>query len=203
MTQATAGSQSMTQALSMGMTILGQGSGRRRHNPTFNDQAEMIIEDTAEWGANLVEALITNLMPDGRMFGQEKMTEREQARAYVEKLRGNGAAWQQFIEDRVQIVRSTLLQFGLGEDVVKQAHPYNIVQMATMAFSRKMERILGREQVKYEKYEREKHERYEIVRKELTALRPPSTGLPQAIVEVADGLPQAIVEVPDGLPLPV
>lgn len=114
---------------------------------SFVDDLELTIDELAEWGVDYINSIVDVLMPDGRGFGQKKLSEDEQMSEYM-KLRGDPAAWQNWITERVSAIQQSLTNSGLTEDVIAQAHPYDIVLSYALRYSSRLEGLLGEDSQK-------------------------------------------------------
>lgn len=112
---------------------------------TYIDVLEAVVEDVGKWGAQQVELVIQALAPDGRAFGDKKLTRREQLYVYMTKYRGRKEAWDEWIEQRVQRVMNELTQAGVPEQDALAIHPYNLAQVAALKYSIEMEKLLTEE----------------------------------------------------------
>lgn len=109
---------------------------------SYIDFLEDVIVDISEWAASYVEMVVNALAPDGRVFGMKKLTEREELALYREQLRGNPEAWSAWVEERVQSIKKLLSESGLGEDVFRATHPYDVVERFALKYSYRMERLI-------------------------------------------------------------
>lgn len=116
-------------------------------SPTFISHSEEIINDVAKYGVDYINAVVDAIAPDGRPFGMEQTSQKQQLREYL-KIRGNHAAWNQWIEDRVMRIRTILQEAGIQEPEINSVHPYSIVESFAIQYSDKMERLLSREEAK-------------------------------------------------------
>lgn len=114
---------------------------------SFISHAEEIIDDVAHWGVEYINGVVDALSPDGRPFGMEKRTQRDQLRDYMQ-LRGNHAAWGQWIEERAQRIRTLLQEARIDEEEINSVHPYSIVEAFAIQYSDRMERLLSREEAR-------------------------------------------------------
>lgn len=113
--------------------------------PTFISHAEEIIDDVAKGGVDYINTVVDAIAPDGRPFGMEQSTQRQQVRDYL-KIRGDHAAWNAWIEDRVNRIRTLLQEAGIQDPEINSVHPYSIVESFAIQYSDKMERLLSKEE---------------------------------------------------------
>ena len=135
--------------------------------PTFIDGMEMVAEEVSAWGVEYVNRIVDSLSPDGRPFGMEQTSERDQLRLYARELRGNKDAWLNWIRQKTQFIQTVLS--GLPEDKILSVHPGDIALRFAYVYSHRMEQLLAEETKK-------------------AALRPTAPMLPVEI-GVSDGRP--------------
>ena len=111
--------------------------------PTFIDGMEMIAEEVSEWGKEYVNRIVDSLSPDGRPFGMEQSSERDQLRLYVSQLRGNKDAWLNWVRSKTQFIQTVLS--GLPEDKILSVHPGDIALRFAYVYSHRMEQLLAEE----------------------------------------------------------
>lgn len=109
---------------------------------TFIDQTEDAVDDVSKWGAKMAKLVLAALSPDGRGFRQQKQSTQAQLKVYLEKFRGNDAAWEAWINERVEGIKQKLRDGGVPEDLIVQAIPYNRVAADAVAYSARMEKLL-------------------------------------------------------------
>lgn len=111
--------------------------------PTFIDGMETIAEEVSAWGTEYVNRIVDSLSPDGRPFGMERSSERDQLRLYVSQLRGNRDAWLNWVRSKTQFIQTVLL--GLPEDKILSVHPGDIALRFAYVYSYRMEQLLAEE----------------------------------------------------------
>lgn len=115
-----------------------------RDSATFVDNLEAVVEDVAQFGAEVVEMVVDRLMPDGRPFWMEKKTADQMLMEYTMNLRGNPEAWAAKIREIVEQLMKSLN--GLPDDVIASAHPYNIAIAVAIQHSARMEQLLRKQE---------------------------------------------------------
>lgn len=113
--------------------------------PTAIDEMERIADEVAGWGIEYVNRIVASLSPDGRPFGMEVSSEREQLRVYVQ-LKGNPQAWMNWIRQKTQFIQNALA--GLPEDKILSVHPGDIALRFAYIYSSRMEQLLKEEEMK-------------------------------------------------------
>lgn len=104
---------------------------------------EDIIDDIVQDLANDIEFITDTLMPDGKKFRQDKMSDDEALDKYLASgLHDNPQAAADWIRNGIMAITSKLQQYGVPPEMWAAAHPYNIVQAAGYKFSYKMENLL-------------------------------------------------------------
>lgn len=104
---------------------------------------EQIITDIVEGLANDIEFITEALMPDGKMFGQEAISDDEALDKYLASgMHDNPQACAEWIRNGVQMITAKLAQFGVPPPLYAAVHPYDIVQAAGYKLSAKMEGLL-------------------------------------------------------------
>ncbi len=84
-------------------------------------------------------------------------------RVYRKELRGNPAAWTQKIEQIAETVRMNLANSGLTEDMIAQAHPYDIAVSYAIKYSARLEGLLREdEEMANERYLEERATRFSL-----------------------------------------
>lgn len=106
---------------------------------TYIDELEYIAEEVSTWAADLVDSIVSTLAPDGRPFGQSKLTEQEQIRDYL-SIRGDSNKWSQMLEERVQEILKNIST--LPPDIQASVHPYDIAVKDLITYSSHMESLL-------------------------------------------------------------
>lgn len=106
------------------------------------DFLEEVVEDLSIWAVDYIDIVVGTLSPDGRVFGMKKLNEQEQIVMYRTQLRGNPQAWEDWINERVNSIKELISKSGLGEDVIRAVHPYDVVERFAVKFSSRMERLM-------------------------------------------------------------
>ena len=116
----------------------------------FVDLAEAMAHNVAVEAAGTVNQILDALMPDGRPFGQKKMTIDEQIHDYEEQgWRDDPAASQKWIIQKATVdIPEMLRKFGLPPDKIAAVHPWDIAITAAIAKSAKMETEIAKRQSK-------------------------------------------------------
>lgn len=118
-------------------------------NQSLPTVTEEVIESVVAGVAADIDWLIDSFMPDGRPFGMEKLSEREQVRMYMESgLRNDREAAANWIRTKVQELQDSLAQFGVPPELILTVHPWDIVVRNAYAWSFKMEKLLQEESTK-------------------------------------------------------
>ncbi len=120
-------------------------------NNSFIADAEEIVDEVAEWGAEYVDRVVEALSPDGRPFGMEKRNDEELIKDYVTNLRGNPDAWANRIRTMVAKGQQRLQQAGLTQDQIAGVHLYDVVERLNIEYSVQMERKIQQKQRKLRK----------------------------------------------------
>lgn len=115
---------------------------------SFVDTLEDIEIEAAEWARDIEDSAVRALMPDGRPFGMEPRSEREQMIEY-RALRGSQEAWQRWLENLQMQVDSQLAK--VSPEYSAGVNGVELVRRYASAYSAKMERMMEREQVKAKK----------------------------------------------------
>lgn len=111
---------------------------------TLPTLAEDVIESVVQSVKADIDWLVDQFIPDGRAFGQEKRTEKEQLQAYVNSgLRDNPEVAANWIREKVSELTQMMQQFDVPPDLAATVHPYDIVIRAGLVFSAKMEKLLA------------------------------------------------------------
>lgn len=110
--------------------------------PTFVGFTEEMIEDTVSTLVDDITAAIDDLMPDGRPFGVEPMTDKEKVALYVAQFRGSPDAWANLIRTQVAQAGQRLSMSGLPPDKLTEAHLYNAVIARAIVYSKEMEDLV-------------------------------------------------------------
>lgn len=113
---------------------------------TYIDSLEEVADIVSEWAANIVDATIDSLAPDGRPFGMQELTETEQIAQYM-NLRGNSDAWSTWITDRVKSITDRLTSQGIDEQQISEVQPFDIVESFAIDYSARMEKLIGKNNV--------------------------------------------------------
>lgn len=108
---------------------------------TYIDELDEIVEAVSDYGADYVERVLDTLMPDGRPFGEERLSEADELRMYETQLRGNPLAWEQWIMQRNQRIQEMLQESGLSQDEILNVHSLDITYRYAVAYSAKMEGV--------------------------------------------------------------
>jgi hypothetical protein len=112
---------------------------------SFVQITEEMAEDIVESVALDIEWIIDSLMPDGRKFGQPKLTNAELLQEYMDSgMHDNPEACKNWIRTKVQELSFQLLQFGVPIEAINSVHPYDIIERAAIIYSAKMEKLLER-----------------------------------------------------------
>ena len=118
----------------------------------FLNQIETIADEVGTWAASQIQMILDTLMPDGVPYGGRKLTEREQVVFYMKNLRGNPQAWSQYLNSRVKDISDNLEQlyskFQVDPASIAEIHPWDIVIRRAVAYSAKMEKLLGEYEMK-------------------------------------------------------
>lgn len=109
---------------------------------THVDFLEDVIADLSAWAVDYIDTVINAIAPDGRVFGMEKLSEKEELMLYRNQLRGNKEAWDAWRDERVNNVKELIAKSGLGEDVIRAVHPFDLVERYALKFSYRMERLM-------------------------------------------------------------
>lgn len=110
---------------------------------TFVDVTEDLIEHITDYIDDYIDTIINALMPDGRPFGFEKQTQKEELMDYM-KLRGNASAWWDWMATRVEYIMQKMDEV-LTDEQKAQIKPWDIVYRYALNYSAKMERLYQRE----------------------------------------------------------
>lgn len=106
-----------------------------------------MVEEVSQEGLSIYETILDTLAPDGRPFGKEPESKKEQLDTYLRMYRGNPEAWADYMRNIVQLVQTEMAE--AAPELAAAAHPYNIAQALAMEYSYKMERLFLAEQEKY------------------------------------------------------
>lgn len=115
---------------------------------TFISHAEEIVDDVAQWGIDRVNLIVEALAPDGRPFGMERRSQREELEEYMQLYRGNPEAWLGKVEDMVTRITTILTDAGVQQDDIAKVHPYSIAQAWALHYSARMEKLLRKSEEK-------------------------------------------------------
>lgn len=111
--------------------------------PGLPSITEGVIDDIVQDLANDIEFITDTLMPDGKKFRQDKMSDDEALDRYLQSgLHDNPQAAAEWIRNGVMAITNKLQQYGVPPEMWAAAHPYDIVQAAGFKFSYKMETLL-------------------------------------------------------------
>lgn len=110
---------------------------------------EEIITNIVEGLANDIEFISEALMPDGKLFGQENLSDDEALDKYLASgLHDNPQACAEWIRNGVQMITAKLASYGVPPPLWAGVHPYDIVQTAGFKLSAKMENLLREREAK-------------------------------------------------------
>lgn len=118
------------------------------YSQTFISHAEEIVDDVAQWGVDYVNRVIEVLAPDGRPFGMERRSRRDQVRDYVQNVRGKEDVWRLRVEDTANRIVTLLKEAGVKDDDIASVHPYSIALKLQFQYSSTMERYLAKEEAR-------------------------------------------------------
>lgn len=106
--------------------------------------AEDVLESVVKSVKDDIDWLVDQFIPDGRAFGQEKRTEKEQLQAYLKSgLRDDPETAKNWIREKVSELTQMMQMFDIPPDLAATIHPYDIVIRAGLVFSAKMEKLLA------------------------------------------------------------
>ena len=118
-------------------------------NQSLPAVADDVINDVVASSAKDIEWLLDVLMPDGRPFGMEPLTEAEQIERYMKAgLHDNMEAALAFIREKAAQIAALLQRFGVPSEQAASAHPYDIAIVASLTWSAEMEKKLGKRVLK-------------------------------------------------------
>lgn len=109
---------------------------------TFIDISEELVDELADFCDQYIDEIINRLMPDGRPFGMEKQSIKEEIRDYMQ-LRGNAAKWWDWLADRIEYIEQKKQEM-LTPEQQKQVSSVDIVFRYALNYSAKMERAMKR-----------------------------------------------------------
>lgn len=141
---------------------------------TYVDEIEAVVEDAAQWSHDQIKMILDVLAPDGRAFGDQKLSIKQQLFLYITKYRGR--PWDDWIDERVQRIMQALGEAGVSEQAALAAHPEDVAQRQAILYSSRMEDLLKEEQAKFEASQT----------KAAPSLTAPSDGLTAPPLGVAD-----------------
>ena len=110
---------------------------------SFISEIETVVEEVADWGADLVERAVNALAPDGRPFGYVELDDQEQILAYMD-MRGNPEAWAKYIGDLAGQLMMKLQEAAVPPDEIKAIHPIDIAIKFAIQYSYDMEALIAR-----------------------------------------------------------
>lgn len=115
---------------------------------SFVARAEGLAHDVAVEAARTVNQIVDMLMPDGRPFGQEKMSLEAQVADYIETgWRDDPMVASKWMTEKATIVIPDMLKkFGLTPQQIAAVHPWDIAISAAIAKSAKMEKEILKRQ---------------------------------------------------------
>lgn len=105
---------------------------------TFIDDLDDVVEIVSSWAADLITEVIDALSPDGRAFGQVKLTPNEEMDLY-HQYRGSPDAWLRYIDALVNDITSKLSAAGMSAPDIASIHPYDIALKMAYKWSAEME----------------------------------------------------------------
>lgn len=105
-------------------------------------KVEQAATEIAKWYVALVDEAVSALMPSGRPYGMEKLTEQEEVDLYVRNLRGQTDKWAAWMMERVGTITGRLQ--GMPPEVVATIHPFDIVRNAAIVYSDIIEKKLSK-----------------------------------------------------------
>ena len=107
---------------------------------------EDVIDDVVETLADDIERLMDDFMPDGVAFGQQKLSEREAMKRYLDSgLHSDPQACGQWLQSKHDALVGMLTTLGVPPDAMAQVHVWEIVLIAGLKMSAQREKQLGRE----------------------------------------------------------
>lgn len=98
---------------------------------------ERVCEIVSDWYVDSVLKVSAVLMPDGRPFDYVDDPQ-ARMRDYL-ALRGDPAAWSQYLLTEAESITQKLQDSGLPEDQILSVHPYDLAQKFAVEFSAHME----------------------------------------------------------------
>ena len=104
---------------------------------------EQVTKEVVQSVADDLEMILEDFMPDGVAFGEEAMSQQRQLEEYLAAgLHDNPEAAANWMRERVAILTQKLQEWGVPPELIPSIHPYNIVEVAALQYSAKMERML-------------------------------------------------------------
>lgn len=108
---------------------------------TFVDDLERVVEEVSDWAADISKTVTDLLAPDGRPFGQDKLTEEEQLTEYS-KIVGSVEAWEQWITAKTLEFTEQLMQKAVDPEKIVALNPADIITAYAVDYSSRMEKLL-------------------------------------------------------------
>lgn len=107
---------------------------------TFIDISEELIDELADFCDQYIDEIIRKLMPDGRPFGMEKQSIKDELRDYL-NIRGDAGKWWNWLADRIEYIEQKKQEM-LNPEQQKQVSSVDIVYRYALNYSAKMEKAL-------------------------------------------------------------
>lgn len=115
-------------------------------NSTFIDDLEAITDEVSAWAVDVIKEVVTNLAPDGRGYGQEKIRLDKKLEDY-RKLRNDLDACKAWINTKAIEIQNTLTNSGVPADTVGAINPVAIASALIIKYSSDMEAELEKRMI--------------------------------------------------------